>query len=174
MKRLLIFTMVLMASIATYAQTDTNEPATAQVHRIKQITDDYYVNLDYYDQYPSYERLVDRSNHLHGWGKFCHIYGCIAAGIGGFALGTGIAAGDGYSIAMGAICATEGIVVAKLGDNLTKKCNETREEITRINNLGFPTSEIRMKDKTLTPSINLMSDTKTHEKALGVGLTLCF
>jgi len=166
--------MFLMVSIASFAQTETNDSVKTQTYRIKQVTDDFYVNLDYYDQYPSYERLVDRSNHLHGWSKFCRIYGCIAAGIGGFALGSGIGAGDGYSIAMGTVCLAEGLVVAKVGDNLRKKCDETREEITRINNIGFPTSEIRIKDKILTPSVNLMSDTQTNKSALGIGLVFSF
>ncbi|MCR5362673.1 MAG: hypothetical protein K6E73_11795 [Bacteroidales bacterium] len=174
MKQLFLLIMFLMVSIASFAQTGTNDSEKTQTYRIKQVTDDFYVNLDYYDQYPSYERLVDKSNHLHGWGKFCLIYGYISAGVGGWALGTGISYGDGYCITMGSICAAEGIALACVGGSMMKKCKKTREEISRINSIGFPTSEIRIKDKILTPSVNLMSDTKTQEKALGLGLTLSF
>ena len=142
MKKILFILFGLIVSLPAYCQTELSEQP-----RIKQVTKDYYVNLDYYDKYPSYERLVDRSNHLHGWSKFCRIYGCISAGIGGFALGTGIAEGDGYCITMGAISAVEGIIVGSVGDSLRKKCNKTREEIMRINSVGFPTSEIKIKDK---------------------------
>ena len=143
-------------------------------HHIKQVTDNYYVNLYYYDKYPSYERLVDRSNHLHGWGKFCHIYGAIGSVVGVLALSSGISQKDDYGIVVGSLSLVEGLAVFGIGNRLMRNCQKTRKEIMRINSVGFPTGEIRLKDKSLVPTLNLMSDNATQEKALGLGLTLCF
>ena len=175
MKHLQILScLILTFMVFSPVKAEENDSLKIASARIEQVTKDYYVNLDYYDKYPSYERLVDRSNHLHGWSKFCKVYGIIAAGIGGFDLGLGISDGDGYCITMGAICLAQGLVVAKVGDSLRKHCDVTREEIMRINSVGFPTSEIKFNDKTLTPSLNLMTDNFTHDKALGVGFSLSF
>ena len=177
MKHCFQILLAVLLSFIAIAPAKADDGAEVEVYiplRIKQVTDDYFVNLDYYDKYPSYERLVDRSNHLHGWSKFCGIYGCIAAGVGGFCLGGGLASGDGYSITIGALNVAQGLAVAKLGDSLRKKCDKTRAEIMRINSVGFPTSEIKINDTTLSPCLNLMTDNATHTKALGVGFSLTF
>ena len=174
MKNYFQFLLVLMISVMAFGQVKANEPVQQVPGRIKQVTDDFYVNLDYYDQNPKYERMVDRSNHLHGWSKFCKIYGIISAGVGGFCLGAGISAGDGYSITVGSLAAVEGIVVAGIGGSLSKMCKKEREEIMRINSVGFPTSEIKINDKTLSPCLNLITDSRTRETTLGLGLSLTF
>ena len=137
-------------------------------------TADYYVNPKYYANYPSYERLVDRSNHLHGWGKFCHIYGSVGSILGMIVFVSGCSNHDSYNTTIGAASVVEGLVAFGIGNVLMKKCNETRKEIIRINTYGFPTSEIRVGDKTLVPTLNLMSDNATQEKTLGVGLSFSF
>ncbi len=174
MKKSFLFLFCLILTSMTFRPLLAEDNVNIQQPRIEQVTDDYYVNLDYYDKYPSYERLVDRSNHLHGWSKFCKVYGYIAAGVGGFCLGAGISDGDGYIITMGSLSILEGAVVAGIGGSLLKKCNKTREEIMRINTIGFPTSEVKINDKVLTPCLNLMTDNYTHNKAIGVGFALSF
>lgn len=172
-----IFTLSSSSIFAEESKKDVQEESVSVgvfPVRIEQVTDDFYINLDYYDKYPSYERLVDRQNHLNGWSKFCSIYGLVCAAVGGLDLGLGIGEGDGYIITLGALCATEGIAVAAVGGNLRKKRDKTREEITRINTIGFPTSEISSGSVTFVPIVNLLSDNSTHDCAIGLGFKIEF
>lgn len=177
---LMIICIFMLSSLSLFAEgtkiDEQNESASLTVMstRIERVTDDFYINLDYYDKYPSYERLVDRQNHLNGWSKFCSIYGIICAAIGGFDLGLGIGEGDGYVITMGALCATEGIVVSAVGGSLRKKRDKTREEITRINTIGFPTSEISSGSVTFVPTVNILSDNSSQDRAIGIGFKIEF
>ncbi len=81
---------------------DALPPSEGVSGRIERVTDDFYINLDYYDKYRSYGRLCERQNNLNGWSKFCMVYGLICAGVGGFDLGMGIAEGEPYVITIGA------------------------------------------------------------------------
>lgn len=179
-KGLLLLVVVAFSTSELKAQEVSTQDSVASVQsvsttpRIEKVTDDFYINLDYYDQYPSYERLCDRQWHLRGWSKFCRIYGIICAAVGGFDLGVGIGNGDPFNITIGALCAAEGIAVAGIGDGLNKKCKETRAEITRINTTGIQTSEFSSGSVSFAPTINLISDNATHDKALGVGMRIEF
>ena len=159
--------------VSTTDSVTISQPASTPA-RIEQVTKDFYINLDYYDKYPSYERLCDRQWHLKGWSRFCNIYGWICTAVGCFDLAVGIAEDAPYSVAIGSLCAAEGIAVVAVGGSLRAKCKKTRAEITRINTVGFPTSQLNCGTATLVPSINLIADNATHDNALGVGLRIEF
>lgn len=183
--RLTMICAILAASLSISARAEdivkidkeetTNiESQDNKVIRMKQISDDCYVNLDYYENNRSYERLVDRQNHLNGWSKFCTIYGIICAAVGGFDLGGGIVNGDGYAITIGALSVAEGLAAGFIGDALKKKRNKAREEINQINSVGFPTAEYQVGKVNIAPSVNLLSDNKSHQNAVGFGLRFEF
>lgn len=180
LRNLLLLSICMLATPSLFAEETRKEESDESVSlatapaRIERVTDDFYINLDYYDTYPSYERLVDRQNHLNGWAKFCSIYGTICAVLGGFDLGLGISEGDGYVITIGALCAAEGIAVSAVGGGLRKKRNKTREEITRINTVGFPVSEFSAGSVSFAPTVNLLSDNSSHDRTIGFGFKIEF
>lgn len=172
----LFFCIILVFSCAiSIAQEKSNSLRTSpQVVRMERISDDCYINLDYYDKYPSYERLVDKQNALSGWSKFCRIYGLICAFVGGWDLGAGIVQKDAYVTTIGGICALEGIIVTGVSQSLVKKRDKAREEINRYNEIGFPTAEIKVGGASVTPSIDLLTDNTTRENAIGLGFRISF
>ncbi len=182
--RLTMICAILAASLSIsvkaeeISKTDTKEtveePQDVEVVRMKQISDNCYVNLDLYDTNRAYERLVDRQNHLNGWRKFCIIYGTICAVAGGIDLGAGIADGDGYAITIGALAVAEGVTAGFIADVLKKKRNKAREEINQINSVGIPTAEYKVGKVNIAPTVNLLSDNKSHQTAVGFGMRFEF
>lgn len=175
---LLASSFSISANAEEIANTDTEETVEetqdVKVVRMKQISDDCYINLDLYDTNRAYERLVDRQNHLNGWRKFCIIYGTICAVAGGIDLGAGIADGDGYAITIGALAVAEGVTAGIIADVLKKKRNKAREEINQINSVGIPTAEYKVGKVHVAPTVNLLSDNKSHQTAVGFGMKFEF
>lgn len=175
MKRLFFCIVFVFSCAISIAQEKSDFSKTStQIIRMERLSDDCYINLDYYDKYPSYERLVDKQNALSGWSKFCRIYGLICAFVGGWDLGAGIAQKDAYVTTIGGLCALEGIIVTGVGQNLVKKRDKAREEINRYNEIGFPTAEIKVGEASVVPSIDLLSDNTTRENAIGLGFRILF
>ena len=79
-----------------------------------------------------------------------------------------------YYRTSGFIGIAEGTACYMVGSSLYNKCKATRADIMRINEVGLPVSEYRVGSVSLEPSVNLLSDRETHERAMGVGLRLTF
>lgn len=175
---LLAVSLSISVKAEEISKTDTKEtveePQDVKVVRMKQISDNCYVNLDLYDTDRNYERLVDRQNHLNGWSKFCKIYGIICAAVGGIDLGAGIADGDSFAITVGALSVVEGLTAGYISDVLKKKRNITREEINQINSVGIPTAEYKVGKVNIAPTVNLLSDNQSHQTAVGFGMRFEF
>lgn len=154
---------------------------TRAYDRIEQVNEDFYINHTYCDKSREYSRLVDRQWHLNGWMRFCKIYGTISIIVG--ITGLGISSSphnDSNNSARNRLKNTsiasivEGGISYYVGSILYRKCEKTRAEIMHINEVGLPVSEYRVGGVSLEPSVNLLSDRETHERAMGVGLRLTF
>lgn len=124
---------------------------------------------------PQYRRLVERQNNLHGWSKFCRIYGRISV-ISGMVLAC---LGGRAEMKQGTISSlltvAEGTAALIVGSKLYDSCMETRREITRYNNQVFvPTTSFQVGESSIQPSFQLLSDGDTHAKAFGVGVNITF
>ena len=122
-------------------------------------------------QEPDYARLVERQNHLHGWTKFCHIYGKINL-IAGAVFAALNANADSKVGTVSSLCMVAASLI--VATRLSNQCSATRYEIQRYNAAKMPVSSFQWGESDWQPSVTLMADRQSHDATMGLGLTVRF